>query len=116
MNSWNSVDEIKNYLLPLGFKEFEPPKFRSYEGITTMFQKRYDDEIGKKYFIDAKIWDYTKYPQIPEKFHIEYEGQYYQKGTHDAVNFNFIDWTLDQVEEFIDNLFELGVIEHYERD
>lgn len=114
MNSRDTLEEIRNYLEPMGFKEFEVPNFRSYDGVCTMFQKRYDDNVGKKYFIDAKIWDWSFTDRIKENYHIEYECQLYQKDTHDAFNINFIDWTIEQVEQFIDNMFEKNMLEHYE--
>lgn len=114
MNSYNTLEDVRNYLIPLGFHEYNPPDFRRYDGLATIFQKRYDDDFGKKYFIDAKIWDYTWTDKVPERFHIEFECQLYQKETHDAFNLEFIDWTLEQVESFIDNMFQNGQIEHYE--
>lgn len=53
MNSYNTIDDIRNYLNPLGFHEYKPTQFDRYA--ITCFQKRYDDEIGKKYFVDAKV-------------------------------------------------------------
>lgn len=114
MNSWNTLDDVRDYLIPKGFHEYTPPDFRRYEGLATIFQKRYEDDIGKKYFIDAKIWDWTWTDKIPERFHIEYECQLYQKGTHDAFNVEFIDWTLEQVVDYIEKMFENGMLDYYE--
>lgn len=112
--NFDRLDEIRKFFTDKGFKEFTPPDFRSYDGVTTMFQKRYDDDLGKKYFIDVKIWDWTGTYKIPENYSVEFEGQYYQKDTHNAVNFTFIDWKLEDVESWLDKLFEVGLIEHYE--
>lgn len=113
MKSYDTLDEIRDWLIPLGFHEYAPTQIH-HSGIITCFQKRYDDDIGKKYFIDVNVWDWTMFPKIPEKYHPEITGQYYQAGTHDAVNFEFIDWDLEAVEQWLDKLFELGVLEHYE--
>lgn len=104
MNSYNTLEEVRNYLLPLGFCEFNPPNTRGYESVTTMFQKRYDDEIGRKYFINAKIGDWSWTDKVPENFYIEYECQLYQKGTHNAFNLEFIDWNIEQIEKFIEDV------------
>lgn len=111
---FNTLAEVKEFSLNNGFKEFTPPSLRSYIGVTTMFQKCYHDEKGKKYFINIKVWDWTYTDKVDENFTIEFEGQYYQKGTHNAVNFTFIDWTLTEVETWLDGLFAAGFLEHYE--
>lgn len=111
---FKNLDEIRNYFTAFGFKEFAPPSLRSYDGVATMFQKKYYDDKGVKYFIDIKIWDWTYTDRIPEDYHVEFEGQYYKKGNHNAVNMTFIDWKLEEVEEWIENLFNNGFLEHYE--
>lgn len=114
MNSYNTLDEVRNYLIPLGFKEYKPTPFDN-QGICTNFQKRYDDEFGKKFFIDAKIWDYSWSNRVPENYHIEYHTQLYENGTHDAIDIEFLDWDIYQVERWVNKLFENGMIEHYEK-
>lgn len=113
MKSYNTIDEAREYFTGLGFHEYEPTRFDA-ENIITCFQKRYDDELGKKYFIDARLWDFSWSDKVPENYHPELCMQVYQKDTHDAVNFTYIDWDVDQVEKFIDRMFELGLLEHYE--
>lgn len=114
MNSYNSLDDVRDYLIPLGFNEYEKPPFRYYNDIATCFQKCYKDDIGKKYFIDAEIWDWSWTDRIKEQFHISFRGQFYQKYTHEAVNFEFIDWKLEEIEKWLDAMFDLGLLEHYE--
>lgn len=114
MKSFNSIDEIRDWLIPLGFHEYKPTDIH-HESIVTCFQKRYDDDFGKKYFLDINVWDYTLFPAIPERYHPSITGQFYQAETHDAVNFDFIDWDIDAAEKWIDKMFEVGLLEHYER-
>lgn len=114
MKSFDKLEDIRDWLIPLGFHEYKPTNLH-HEGIITCFQKRYDDDFGKKYFIDIDVWDWRCYPQIPERYHPSIKGQYYQAETHNAVNFEFIDWELEAVEQWIDKMFELGLLEHYEK-
>ena len=51
----------------------------------------------------------------PENYSVEFEGQYYKKGNHNAMNITFIDWKLEEVEEWLDKMFEAGMLEHYEK-
>lgn len=113
MNSYNTPKEIRDYLVPLGFHEYSPTRFDS-SGVCICFQKRYDDERGKKYFLNAKVYDFTFTDKVRENYHISFSCQLYQKGTHDALNIEFIDWNIDQIEKFVDNLFDTGMLEHYE--
>ena len=112
---FKNMKDIRNYFTDRGFKEFNPPNLRSYDGVATMFQKKYIDEIGVKYFIDIKIWDWTYTDRVPENYSVEFEGQYYKKGNHNAMNITFIDWKLEEVEEWLDKMFEAGMLEHYEK-
>lgn len=111
MKSYNSIDEIKNEFIPLGFHEYKPTQFDHH--VITCFQKRYDDEIGKKYFLDIKVYDFT-WADILEQYHPSISCQLYQKDTHDAVNLDFINWDIEQVEKFIDTMFKTNMLEHYE--
>lgn len=112
MNSYNTLSELKDMIIKKGFHEYKPTEFDRYA--ITCFQKRYDDEYGKKYFIDGKVYDFTWTDSIPERYHIGYSCQLYQSTTHNAFNIEFVDWTVEQVEDFVENLFSKGIIEYYE--
>ncbi len=112
MEKFNTLNEAKDYLISHGFKEYHD--YLASPGVAASFQKRYDDELGKKYFINVDVWDWTYTNKIPENYVIEFNGQYYQKGTHSAVNFTFINWKLEQIENWLDSLFDNHLIEHYE--
>lgn len=113
MNSYNTIEEIRNYLIPLGFHEYKPTQFdKNY--VVTCFQKRYDNEVGKKYFIDAKVIDFTFTDKVPMKFHLSYSCQLYQKDTHEAFNIEFIDWGIKEIEEFINKMFDNNMLDYYE--
>ena len=44
------------YIKEHGFKEYNPTRFDN-DSVILRFQKRYDDNFGKKYFIDILKWD-----------------------------------------------------------
>ena len=50
-------------ILARGYKEFKPTPFHN-SGIVKCFQKRFDDDNGKKYFIDIHKWDFSMYPDV----------------------------------------------------
>ena len=113
--TFNTLDEVVNYFTDKGFRQFNPPNFASYYNVVTMLQKKYVDEKGIRYFIDIKVWDWRDCERVKENYSVEFEGQYYQKDTHNAVNFTFIDWKLEEVESWLDKLFDANLIEHYEQ-
>ena len=43
------------YLIEQGYKKYEPTRFDN-ESVVARFQKRFDDDFGKKYFIDVLKW------------------------------------------------------------
>ena len=107
-------------LYDLGYHDYSPTPYDS-ENIVLRFQKRFDDEIGKRYFIDVIKWD-NKFipvhsrPQTFKQYDYEYEAQMYKKDTHDAVDFHFhTSWTIEMVEEFMKTQFETGLYDYYEK-
>ena len=46
------------YIIEKGYKEFEPSPLKN-NSISKCFQKRFDDENGKKYFITINKWDWN---------------------------------------------------------
>lgn len=55
---------------------------------------------------------YHSWGSMPENF--EVEVTLYQKGTHEPVNLKFFcDWTLDDVEDYVQKIYQVG-FEPYE--
>ena len=50
------------YLLERGYKEYLPNPVLDNESIVKKFQKRFDDDFGKKYFIDVTKWSHDYVP------------------------------------------------------
>lgn len=98
-----------NDIIKRGYDEYKPSPFHS-SGIVKCFQKRFDDDNGKRYFIDVHKWDI---PSFTNSY--EYSIQLYNKDTHDAIDLLFHStWEIDKVEEFVKKLFETGMFDYYE--
>lgn len=101
-------------ILSHGFVDCGKPQFGSAD---KFYQKCYKDEDrSRKYFLD--IYHYTlTHPTTREDLSgYELETQLYLKGTHEAVNMTFLNDDIDAAEEFINKLFELDMLDYYERD
>lgn len=106
-----------DYILNKGYKQYNPTKFHS-EYTTKCFQKRFDDDIGKKYFIDINkySWNGLIPKNAEENYTHEYEVKLYKKDTHDALNITFhCNWKLEDVEIFIEKLFQTNQLDYYEK-
>lgn len=109
-----------DYILSKGYKEYPPSHFHN-SSVVKCFQKRFDDDYGKKYFIDINKWywgdvvpEYRK-DKWYEEYTYEFCVQLYQKGTHNAIDINFHQqWTLEEVEVYIEKQFALGIYDYYE--
>lgn len=104
-----------------GYTEYPPQSFDSYSTVSN-FQKRFDDESGKKYFIDVHkcsndfMSDYDKQQDWYNQYSYEYSCQLYKKGSHAPLNMLFFsDWNLEDVENFVESLFATGQLDYYER-
>lgn len=99
-----------------GYSEYEPTEFDS-ECVVKRFQKRFDDDIGKKYFIDILKWDFSKFPNIYDPYPYEYTVQLYHgnKPDADALDLYFhSSWNIDDVETFVEKIFSTGDFDYYE--
>ncbi len=117
----NRIQYTDEYFFNLGYKKYDKSQFDSDITIYN-FQKRFDDEKGKKYFIDVhkvsnewfSVSEKNKERYVPYSY--TYSCQLYKKGAHVPVNMEFFsDWTIDQVEEFVEKLFQNGELDYYEK-
>ena len=90
------------------------------DSVILRFQKRYDDDFGKKYFINILKWDNSYVPADRrdkwwKPYSYTYETQITMFKDCKALNFEFFsDWTLEQVEKFMEDLFEKMKVNYYE--
>ena len=109
------------YLIEKGFHQFRPTPRLDPERIETKFQKRYDDIFGKKYFITINKWGEFKHPYTGEVFPASYEYDVQLHKKDDRENAKAVDllfhstWGLEEVEEYMEKLFDTGLFEYYEK-
>ena len=99
-----------------GYVRFKPSAIDN-ECVTDLYQKKFSDEHGIRYFITIKRWDMSRYNDALHKYEpsFEYTTQLYKKGSHAAVNVEFFDaWTLEEAEEYLQWMFESGKFDYYE--
>lgn len=110
---------MDEYLKEHGFHEYKPTQFDN-NSVVSRFQKRYDDDFGKKYFIDVLKWDnsYVSYDRRDKwwkPYTYTYETQITLFKDRKALNFEFFsDWTLEQVEKFMEDIFHKMNVNYYE--
>ena len=86
------------------------------ESCDKYYQKKYKDGRGIKYFLEVK--HYTLIHPITKEDLSGYEvsGQFYLKGSHEAVNMEFLDSSIEKAEEFVNTLFDNNLLEYYEEN
>lgn len=117
-STWGSVtarreilrEEIRlvSWIQERGYKKYKNQTKRN----SRSFQKKFGDDKGKKYFINAHLYLTGK-----EDYELswEYESCLFSKGSHDPVKMLFYaGWTLEDTEEYLEKLWETGLFEHYE--
>ena len=98
-------------LIERGFTEYKPA---SFENADKCYQKCYRDGNTKKYFLDVKHYS-IEHPYTHEDLSsYEISTQVYVKGTHTAINIQFLNDDIDEAEKLINELFEAGQLEPYE--
>ena len=107
------------YILEKGYKQYNPTHYDN-EHIIARFQKRFDDEYGKKYFINVLKWSNGFVPiahrdEYWKPYAYEYEVQVTMYEEDNTMNLHFYThWTLDRVEEFMAEFFEKMCPNYYE--
>ena len=83
-------------------------------------EKRFDDDFGKKYFIDVLKWSHDYVPvdrrdKWWKPFTYHYETQITMFEDAKALNLEFFsDWTLEEVEKYMEDLFDKMNLNYYE--
>ena len=107
------------YILEKGYQRYSPIPYDD-ENIVARFQKRFDDEYGKKYFINVLKWSNNFIPlerrdRWWKSYSYEYEVQISMYDEQNAIDLHFYsDWDLDQVEKFMADFFEKMCVNYYE--
>lgn len=110
------------YILKKGYKQYNHTSYdiEHDKYIVAAFQKRFDDEYGKRYFINILKWSNDFVPiehryEYWQPYSYEYKVQVSMHEEQNPINLHFFtDWTLDRVEEFMADFFEKMRVNHYE--
>lgn len=108
-----------DFLLQHGYVRYNPTPFDN-ESVVARFQKRFDDERGKKYFINVLKWSNNCVPvnrrdKWWKPFTYCYETQITMFENQKALQLEFFsDWTLEEVEKFMEDLFVKMKPNYYE--
>ena len=102
-------------LLDAGYTEYRE-EFSHSAYVETAFHKEYTDKIGTKYFINIYKWDYKKDKFLTDTSRYEFDAKLYSKDKHNPINLNFFNgWELEDVEKYLDEMFNTGLFDYYER-
>lgn len=109
------------YLLERGYKQYKPLPVIDNESIVAKFQKRFDDDFGKKYFIDISKWSYDFIPvnrrdEWWKPYSYEYDLYVTMFGEEEKpIYLKFgTSWTLEEVEAFAEDFFNKMKPNYYE--
>lgn len=113
-------------LINKGYNRYDPTQFDN-RWVCDRFQKRFDDDNGKKYFIDFVKYDNTDVIEHEKKRGVSnpdyiplysYEIETQLNKDDKAFNIELLShWndSLDEVEQFIDEIWTKLKLDYYER-
>ena len=109
------------YLLERGYKQYKPLPVIDNESIVAKFQKRFDDDFGKKYYIDVAKWSHDYVPASRrDEWWTPYSYAYHLYVTmfgkeEKPIYLEFgTSWTLEEVEAFAEDFFSKMKPNYYE--
>ena len=109
-------------LLQNGYKKFENTWAKNTEPDTYIcsYQKRFDDEVGQKYFITLNLHDYTKLKiycnhwSVHSNFNIPKSEELCDEETFNIEYFVYYNTTIQMVESFHEKIWNVMGCRHYE--
>ena len=108
------------YLLNKGYKQYPPTPVLDNDSIVAKFQKRFDDDFGKKYFIDVEKWSHDYIPEWRRDkwwtpFGYVYKTYVTMHEEEKPIYLEFgTSWTLEEVENFVEDFFNKMKPNYYE--
>lgn len=105
----------KQDLLAAGYRPFKQQHIREFTD--QFYQKRFDDSVGKKYFITIAEYDNREYQdRIPKLKDFSYapESQFETRGVTFDVEM-FSPESVEQMEMFFEDMWKSMMCDYYER-
>lgn len=108
------------YLINLGYKQFEPIKYFDSDIVVSRFQKCFKDDFGKKYFINVIKYQNDYIPPSHrtygwQPYSYEYEMHITMYEDEKSLDLKFgIDWELNDIEKFAYDFFDKMKPNYYE--
>lgn len=108
------------YLLDRGYRQYSSTPVLDNDSIVAKFQKRFDDNFGKKYFIDVAKWSHNYIPASHrdkwwEPFSYAYHLYVTMFEEEKPIYIEFgTSWTIEEVENFAENFFKKMEPNYYE--
>jgi hypothetical protein len=102
-------------ILEHGYQEYRKSPYES-ECITKCWQKRFDDDIGKKYFINIHRWDLPPHPYTHEPTPTSYEFAVQLNHNGKPIDFTlFSGWTIEEAEAWVEDVWKKTGCDYYEK-
>lgn len=105
----------RDQLLAAGYKPFSQRNLKQFT--SQFYQKRFDDSVGKKYFITIAEYDNRQYQdRIPQLKDFSYspESQFETRGVIFDVEMHSPE-SVEQMENFFEDMWKSMMCDYYER-
>jgi hypothetical protein len=111
----SKINMTEQLILECGYQEYKPSPLE-HEGITKCWQKRFDDDVGKKYFINIHRWDLPPHPYTHELTPTSYEFECQLNKNDKPINLNmFNGWSIQEAEEWVEDVWSKCGCDYYEK-
>lgn len=100
------------YLMSKGYREYKPI---SIDHCDKRYQKRFDDEVGKKYYIDIEMYDFSKYGKTNNPIQYQPEINLNQENGIGSIRITFWNDDIDEIEKWCENYWQSGDWDYYEK-
>lgn len=105
----------KDTLIKAGYQRWQPSAIDN-ECVTDLFEKCIKDNVGKRYFIHIRRWDFSRYEPTPTPPRYEATVQF-ELNNGDTIDVEYLcgDWSIEDLEKFYADMWNLGWFKYHER-
>jgi len=105
------INPLTEQLISAGYK-----KHKDYFKYIMFYQKRVDDDQGKKYFVNVYEYDFSNYPNYKDNPKVIYEVHLdFVDKQNEPIRIQFAaSDNLNEIEERCEHLFNVLECQHYE--
>lgn len=109
MKAKNNV--TKEILIRNNYNQYDVDRKIYSERVVAKYQKRLDDDSGKKYYIDVTEWSFPECEN--DYYRFEFSVQFHKDDKPINIILFGNEWTIEEIEDLVDDMWHKYNMDYY---